>query len=77
MTYEIRSNIQFNSKEIYFDGKPSEEVRKALKALRFHWHSVKKCWYGYAAEHEIVNAILNTSTDEAPASVVSDGYLGG
>lgn len=77
MTYEIRKNAQFNSAEIYFDGKPSEDVRNALKALKFRWHNVKKCWYGYAAEHEIVNAILSTSTDEAPAEVVSDGYLGG
>lgn len=42
MTYEIRKNHQFNSAEIYFDGKPSEEVRNALKALKFRWHSVKK-----------------------------------
>lgn len=34
MTYEIRKNHQFNSAEIYFDGKPSEEVRNALKALK-------------------------------------------
>lgn len=77
MTYEIRNNAQFNSSEIYFDGKPSEAIRSALKSLRFRWHSVKKCWYGYAQEHEIVNAILGTSTDEEPAEVVTDGYLGG
>ena len=77
MTYEIRENNQFNSKEIYFDGKPSEQVREALKALRFRWHSIKKCWYGYAQEHEIVSAILSTSTEEEPATVVTDGYLGG
>lgn len=77
MTYEIRKNKQFNSAEIYFDGKPSEAIRDALKALKFRWHSVKKCWYGYATEHEIVNAILATSTDSEPADIVSDGYLGG
>lgn len=77
MTYDIRTNAQFNSKEIYFDGKPSEEVRNALKALRFRWHNAKKCWYGFAQEHEIVNAILATSTNDAPATVVTDGYLGG
>ena len=64
-------------KEVYFDGKPSEEVRNALKALKFRWHGQKKCWYGYAEEHTIVNAIIATSTEEAPAEVVSDGYLGG
>lgn len=77
MTYEIRSNAQFNSSEVYFDGKPSEAIREALKALKFRWHSVKKCWYGYAQEHEIVSAILDTSTEEEPATVYTDGYLGG
>ena len=77
MTYEIRKNPQFDSSEIYFDGKPSEDIRNALKALRFRWNKVKRCWYGYAAEHEIVNAILATSTEEAPATIYTDGYLGG
>lgn len=77
MTYTITNNDQFNSLEITFDGKPSEAVRNALKALKFRWHSLKKCWYGYAAEHEVIDAILSTSTEEAPAEVVTDGYLGG
>lgn len=33
MTYEIKTNPQYNSREIYFDGKPAEAVRDALKAL--------------------------------------------
>lgn len=77
MTYEIRNNNQFNSKEIYFDGKPSEEIRNALKELKFRWHSVKKCWYGFSQEQELVNAILGGSTEENPADVITDGYLGG
>lgn len=77
MTYTITNNAQFNSLEITFDGKPSEAVRDALKALKFRWHSLKKCWYGYATEHEVIDAILSTSTEEAPAEVVTDGYLGG
>lgn len=77
MTYTIENNSQYGSKEIYFDGKPSEDVRSALKALKFRWHSVKKCWYGYASEGEVVNAILSASSEESPAEVVTDGYLGG
>lgn len=50
MTYTIARNPQFNSIEIAFDGKPAQEIRDALKSLRFRWHSVKKCWYGYAEE---------------------------
>ena len=77
MTYEIRNNAQFNSTEIYFDGKPSEAVRDALKAHKFRWHSVKRCWYGYASEETIAAAITGTTTDEEPASVIGDGYMGG
>lgn len=77
MTYEIRQNTQFNSLEIYFDGKPSEAVRDVLKAHKFRWHSVKRCWYGYGSEESIATAITSASTDEEPASVIGDGYLGG
>lgn len=77
MTYEIRRNDQYNSTEVYFDGKPSEAVRDALKARKFRWHSVKRCWYGYASEESIAAAITATTTDEEPASVVGEGYLGG
>ena len=57
MTYTISKNNQFNSFEISFDDKPSEEVRAALKALRFRWHSLKKVWYGFAPEEDIKKAI--------------------
>lgn len=78
MSYEITYNSKYNSYEVRFDGKPSEEVRAALKAMKFRWHSVNKCWYGYnCSEESIAHAITAASTDEAPASVVGDGYLGG
>lgn len=57
MTYTITKNPEFNSVEILFDGKPSEEIRAALKALRFRWHSVKKVWYGYTTEEAARAAI--------------------
>lgn len=78
MTYEINYNSKYNSYEVHFDGKPSEEVRNALKAMKFRWHSVNKCWYGYnCSEESIAHAITAASTDDSPASVVGDGYLGG
>lgn len=78
MTYEINYNSKFNSYEVRFDGKPSEEVRSALKAMKFRWHSIEKCWYGYnQSEESIAHAITAASTEEEPASVVGDGYLGG
>lgn len=57
MTYTITKNPEFNSIEILFDGKPSEEIRAALKALRFRWHGVKKVWYGYTTEEAARAAI--------------------
>lgn len=80
MNYEIRNNPQFNSKEIYFDGKPSEKVRAALKEMKFRWHGIKKCWYGFADENALISAILGTNEDtdqEDRATVTTDGYLGG
>lgn len=77
MTYEIRQNAQYNSLEIYFEGKPSEAVRDALTSNKFRWHSVKRCWYGYGSEESIAAAITGASTDEEPATVIGDGYMGG
>ena len=77
MNYEIKNHPQYNSREIYFDGKPAEAVRDALNALKMRWNSVKKCWYGYAGEHELINAIQSNSTDDNPATVYTDGYMGG
>ena len=78
MTYALNYNDRFNSYEVRFDGKPSEAVRDALKALRFRWHSVNKCWYGYnTTEEGLAAAITGASTEEEPAAVIGDGYMGG
>lgn len=57
MNYTITANPAFNSLEITFDGKPAQEVRDALKALKFRWHAEKKCWYGYSDENTVRAAI--------------------
>lgn len=57
MNYTINQNEQFGSIEITFDGKPSEAVREALKALKFRWHGQRKLWYGYSTEEALQNAI--------------------
>lgn len=80
VNYTITENAKFGSREVRFDGKPSEAVRTALKALKLRWHGAEKCWYGYAQESEIIAAILGASKDEEPengATVYTDGYLGG
>lgn len=68
----ITENREYNSREVYFDSKPSKEVLEALKALKMRWHSQKKCWYGFASEHEIINAATG-----AGATVTTEGYMGG
>lgn len=80
MTYEIRENAEYNSREVYFDGKPAAETREALKGLKMRWNPKKVCWYGYAAEHEIIAAIQGAeliANPEQGATVTTDGYLGG
>lgn len=79
VTYHISENTEYNSREVYFSGKPAAETREALKALKMRWHSVKKCWYGYAAEHEIIAAIQNAEQENGGegATVTTEGYMGG
>ena len=77
MEYTITKNAEFDSLEVRFDEKPADTVRLALKRLKMRWHGVNKCWYGYASESALVSAILKNAPEEQPATVVSDGYMGG
>lgn len=79
-TYEIRENSQYNSREIYFSGKPEADTREALKSLKMRWNPKKSCWYGFATEAEIISAIRNAEATTEPgtgAIIVTDGYMGG
>ena len=67
MSYTIAKNPAFNSLEITFDGKPAQEVRDALKALKFRWHAVKKVWYGYSDENTVRAAIDGGKVENKPA----------
>lgn len=64
-TYTINTNTEYNSTEITFEGKPTEAIRDALKALRFRWHNVKKVWYGYKDE-QTVKAALTAAESGKP-----------
>lgn len=75
MTYTIEKNNQFGSLEVYFSDKPSQMIRDALKLLRFRWHSVKKCWYGFAEETKLRETLCTASADQNDV-IVTDGYLG-
>lgn len=74
MEYSINRNEAFDSLEITFDGKPTEAVRNALKALKFRWHRAKGLWYGYATEDAARAAIegaenATEATDATPAKI--------
>lgn len=75
MTYNIEKNADFGSLEVYFSDKPSQMIRDALKLLRFRWHSVKKCWYGFAEESKLREILCTASADQNDV-IVTDGYLG-
>lgn len=66
--YTIKKNEAYNSLEITFTQKPSEETRNALKALRYRWHSVKRVWYGYTTEEEVRAAIDGKKTENKAQS---------
>lgn len=83
-TYNITYNAQYDSHEVTFESKPATAVLDALKALKMRWNPKKACWYGFAKEHEIINAILDNGEGETitgekieGATVCTDGYLGG
>lgn len=81
LPFTIVNNPSFNSYEVTFEGKPSEAVRNALKALKMRWNPKRSVWYGFKSEDEIKNAILNANdeplnADEEFTTVHTSGYLG-
>ena len=75
MTYTIERNAEFGSLEVYFSDKPNQMIRDALKLLRFRWHGLKKCWYGFAEESTLRDTLCNASGDDN-GTILTDGYLG-
>lgn len=49
----VEFNQEFGGVEVYFPGKPGEEVRTALKVAGYRWHSKKKCWYAKNTEKNL------------------------
>jgi len=79
--YRIEENKQYGSKEIYFTGIPSLQVRESLKALKFKWHGIKKCWYGFADEARIREAcgdvLVLPATKTVEHGTLYEGWEGG
>lgn len=46
----VEFNAEFDGIEVYFNSKPSQATRDALKAAGYRWHSIKKCWYAKRTE---------------------------
>ena len=66
--YRTEQNTEYNSTEIYFDTKPTDEERTALKAIGCRWHSVKKCWYTRKTAAEVADA-LGKGEERQPAKL--------
>lgn len=73
-SYRIEKNAQYNSNEIYFESKPAAEVLTALRGLKMRWNPKKGCWYGFAAQNDIL-AVIGEHDNEL-GGTISEGYLG-
>ena len=61
--YEL--NDEKGGVEIYFPGKPSDEIRDNLKANKFRWSRHSKCWYARQDESTIALAKAIAGDDSA------------
>ena len=81
--YTITHNEQYDSHEVTFDSKPAKSILDAMKALGMRWNHKKGCWYGFATERQLIDAIIDNGNgetvtgEETTATVYTDGYLGG
>ena len=70
--FTITDNIERGSLEISFDGKPSEQVRDALKEHKFRWNGKKKVWYGYGDRAAVVDALHAAYEAEKAATTATE-----
>jgi hypothetical protein len=64
LTVTMQLNEEKNGVELYFSGKPSEEVRSRLKANGFRWARKNKCWYAKQSEETLQLAEALTGSNE-------------
>lgn len=59
-------NDEKNGVELYFNSKPSEEVRNIIKGNGFHYSARKKCWYAKQSEDTLnfANSLNNLNCEE-------------
>lgn len=71
----IENNYEYNSIELYFDGKPDEMTRETLKMFKWRWNPKKLCWYNKnTTENMALAEALNSSAEEMQAKKVPDSY---
>lgn len=71
----IENNYEYNSIELYFDGKPDEMTRETLKMFKWRWNPKKFCWYNKnTAENMALAESLNNSAEEMRTKKVPDSY---
>ena len=71
----IVNNYEYNSIELYFDGKPDEMTRETLKMFKWRWNPKKFCWYNInTAENKALAESLNKSTDEMKDKKIPKSY---
>lgn len=71
----IVNNYEYNSIELYFDGKPDEMTRETLKMFKWRWNPKKFCWYNKnTAENKAFAESLNKSTDEMKDKKIPESY---
>lgn len=60
-------NTELKGLELHFPGKPSEEIRAAIKLAGWKWSSRQKLWYAKATQkaEEAAKQALATSKDES------------
>ena len=54
--------------ELYFDSKPSNDVRAEMKAIRIWWNPAKKCWHGKNSPQVLALAKRLCGEKAAPSS---------
>ena len=71
----IENNYEYNSIELYFDGKPDEMTRETLKMFKWKWNPKKFCWYNKnTTENMALAESLNSSAEEMRAKKIPDSY---
>ena len=68
---KVLENKQFNGIEVYFETKPESTVLELLKANKWRWHNVKKCWYTKATDEarKIVELLNKDVKIEVPLAM--------